>query len=453
MVQKNLTRVGELLSKDLLNQPNFSKRLRYIQNCINLWLNTPRSIKVFFNRYHLALRSLKEEVDFFDLFAIQLLAYRYPDIYNVVYLNQEFFVRHPDEKGIEVKRKEFFSNFLSDFKPPEEKEAIILLLRIMFETFDTQYRDDELWSVISEIIFPMRTYNGIFIADFFPRYFLFGVQKGSIPESIWRDFIEELNKETDHKTILNKYIKIFLEYASQKAWIDKLSYTVSDARIKREQLSPLLQGICETLEETVKPISDINILHSIEDLIFRLVIVVEENAQEIITNYCKNIYVLYDLLRKIDPDKNDDRFAKLYTSLRMYTKSILIELINKSNIFLIDDPLRNIYLLFRYLFDADEIKKYTWKYIETDPQNAITALLNLIIQRNIQSGDLVFEYLALRELFEPYKFLDKLLQTSTGHKYTELAIDAIKQGINNEKENKITNITINSEKYKTRDVF
>lgn len=168
-------------------------------------LDNTRRIKRFLNSYFTLFPLLKHEVNLYDLFLIEIIRLRFPEVYDLIYQSQPFFTFEnkinwgsPHEDKVTKQTREFYDLFTESI-PQTSRQAVMVILSAMFNSVRGYHTRNNDYISGSEHAEPYFRRKRIAHPYYFPRYFYLGVQSGVYSDEEWDKFITALNNTHNHE--------------------------------------------------------------------------------------------------------------------------------------------------------------------------------------------------------------------------------------------------------------
>lgn len=477
-LQKYLKDIEGDLRIPLLQDAEFSERFEHAGSYIITLLSNVRLVKLFLNQYWHTLPQVIGEVNYFDLFVIELIHLMFPWIYQEIYDHPSHFTPQIDPSIASVvlenddATKVTFDSLLQKVDNDNKNKAINYLLGAIFPLFRT-YERKSLSNPISPDYLSDFQHRSIADAYHFPRYFIHAVQQGTLSNVEWEHFIEQVNgtlsADQVDELISQSATKIVLENIPLEDWLQRLRASVP--RIELSQVEPLILSIVKNsyhwqqeLKNAIIPyaliaflISDLldHHLHSsssnrIDQSLIKKIVASAPDITLIQTIYVGIInqegHKSFEQYRNHSNYKPIMAFAE---KLKHFAAMRLKEEYIKSNrdIFQDNHTYKGIYAL-RTFLEPDECRIYIRNMINNNHSNAIDLIEVLL-------GDAGLNYKTLRELAEPellFRILNEpTIQVPSNYQWI---IGALKQGIEIEKvEGKIPNRFVRDPSNKAIPIF
>lgn len=189
-----------------------------------LRLSTPRLAVRYGNTLSFSFPLLKGEVNMVDLMLVESLKIFYPNHYEFLKQNSNYFLasydsfysRYTDDKETRKKELQEHLETLGKVLSKREKEAVLSLLKELFprlkEALDNTFyhRGPEEWYKEKRIVSP----------DYFKRYFSYAVLKGEISDAQFDSFISTV-KEKSQPEIIESF-KRLIESSSTNNFLHKI---------------------------------------------------------------------------------------------------------------------------------------------------------------------------------------------------------------------------------------
>ena len=227
-----------------INEKNTSKFVREFDGLL-LKLKTPRQAVQFANSISFSLPLLYGEVDTADLMLIEGVKVFYPNFYEFIKNEPEYFVRGYDSHNLnreeKIKKiKEHFKELSHDLTVKEEhavKElllALFPLLKEAFENYSFGERHFSEWYKQKQICSP----------QYFERYFSYCVIKGQLSDIAFKELQDQLSLEDSFA--ITALVQKMIEQSSESSFLDKI-YVYEDEYSWKEGCS-LISGILQNSE-------------------------------------------------------------------------------------------------------------------------------------------------------------------------------------------------------------
>jgi len=179
-------------------------------------LNSPRKINLFSNNLEFSIGLLKGNVNYSDLFIVELIKTCVPEYYNFIRNDKYLFVNDYLDKNNDNKKEvqSKMDNFISAF-PDQVKKALRILTCLLFPRFawvnpaDAGGGKPEDWLVEKRVV----------SHDYFERYFTYALQKGQIPDI----HFDELYLHAGDKSV-NEIVQLIID--------DFNAYSIDDIAFK-----------------------------------------------------------------------------------------------------------------------------------------------------------------------------------------------------------------------------
>jgi len=185
-------------------QKEFDKSLREVwdDSLVSLCTNI-RKISLVLNDVEFGIRPIASEVNPFDFMVLETVRRFFPDIYDYIWKNEQFFAESTeswketfDPDGVKKQRDAKFQELQNKMKSTGRESEIANLLWHLFPKYSEYYGPSE-WQTKkrSADLEKGESERRIFHPDFFPVFFRYQVPETVFSESELNTFVTEMNKK------------------------------------------------------------------------------------------------------------------------------------------------------------------------------------------------------------------------------------------------------------------
>ncbi len=382
-------------------------------------VKTPRLIHRYTNSISFSIPLLNGEVNMVDLMLIEAVKVFYPEYYNFIKSNTEYFFRprqRPQSRLDEPKEDPLSVNFESLGRDisARQKGSIKNLLSELFPALNSVYYA---FGYPEEQSLQLKKGKRIGSTDYFNRYFSYCVIKGEISDLSFEKFISDCSKLSVDQIVLS--LNEFLDQSTPSRLLNKLQNSIdgivwssaknlSTAICKtaekfKEKSNPLVLLINDSLKETAK-------------IVKRLIIKSEnENKRFRFTHRLLDTCSYFDFTVKLTVElfKEDEKGKRLFSEkqaeqLERHLLQIAITDSKRLEVFE-KFPDHSYYLLWIWnKIDKEECKTRFERIFKESPKKTLNLLISLL--PNIHSsavrgsfkGDFTNEhYKYIASIFDP----------------------------------------------------
>lgn len=211
-------------SEIFLSKDDAQRFVSEFEGNVLIRLSTPRLAVRYGNTLSFSLPLLKGEVNMADLMLVESLKIFYPNHYEFLKQNSNYFLasydsfysKYTDDKETRKKELQEHLETLGKDLSKREKEAVLSLLKELFprlkEAFNNTFyhKGPEEWYKEKRIVSP----------DYFKRYFSYAVLKGEISDAQFDSFISTI-KEKSQPEIITSFKKL-IESSSTNNFLHKI---------------------------------------------------------------------------------------------------------------------------------------------------------------------------------------------------------------------------------------
>ncbi len=360
--------------------------------------DTPRSIVRYANSLSFSIPLLTGEVNVVDLMLIEAIKITYPNLYNYIKENPEYFIRDyrdilggsdEDKKNtIKTEINELCKNFKG-----KEKSSVIELLCEVFPQLKCIYQN--MASYTEREIVSLYKNKRIASQDYFNRYFSYTVIKGEISDVSFNEFIHSLPmaKEVD---VINNIQKLIKD-SSASNFIYKLRSLETDFNWEISQ--KIVYSLIAIVELFPNNIQDYFLASQtsrgqLAIFIYQLIRKHTDSREQLdfskkIIEKATPLEFAFEILRwlNLNNERNDSIFTR--EQIKEVWDVLLTRILTEadgSDIF--EKFPEEIYLIFKFWgeFAKDELAQYISVVLNRNPQKSIL-LLRSYLPRIRQGGD------------------------------------------------------------------
>jgi predicted KAP-like P-loop ATPase/predicted transcriptional regulator len=434
---------NELINKSL-NDNNISiseeGKRRFVHQFTNnvlIRIKTPRQAIRYYNSLLFSIPLLKGEVNIIDLMIIEALKIFYPEHYEFVKGNPNYFVNTYSSdiyknKGIDERKNEVKTDFdeISTSLTNKEKECVKELLSELFPN---------LKSIFSNIPFADQSYTNwskekrIVSPKYFKRYFSYSVIEGELSDVLFDNFISNIEDSTieDIITRMNKLINL----SSSEGFLYKLREFEDDFDWNKSKKLALSIAKSGNLFPQKDPSWSVGINNPRELGAIFIYNNLKNNIEEVdrleFTKQLINDANPFEFSIKIsywlslgDADGEKIFSKEEYKILgRILINRALYEANNKSLYLKFPDDAMNLFDKWNFL-DSDECHKYLYKRFELEPKTIIDFIRSLMKTEPFKSDFDKNSYNFLVSIYDKDKIY-KLIKNQYSNELEEETVEFI----------------------------
>ena len=425
----------------LLDDTDFSERLKHAQDHVIRILNNIRLIKLFLNRYLQVIPQLVGEVNYFDLLLIELIRFRFPNLYETIYDRSDSFLDkiYPsivndlyENNEDREKREDFFNTFVG-LAEEEYQDVLRYLLVALFPNILPLWGSSANSPTLLEIS-KRSSFSNKSISEpyYFPRYFRYSVQKGAFSDLEWQELINKINISTEShlEEIVDRSVTNSIEDGKTiEDWLQRMRISFSD--IVEHRIRNLIFVYVTRSRDWL----DLNAEHSSYYLIAYSIIDLAKQASNLtltellpeIMKRIPDIELCRQLYEAIDSSSKGADVESMAKLKRLAAQKLHNEYLdNDKDIFESNQSFYGIYALKAFL-DPGEYRPYVHKMVERNPENAVRILRTLTNEAGLN-------FSTLSQIIEPEFVVNKIREGPLLTPDTEWWIEAIELGLERQRE-------------------
>jgi len=221
-------------------QKEFDESLRKVwdDSLVNLCTNI-RKISLILNDVEFGIRPIASEVNPFDFVVLETVRRFFPDIYEYIWKNEQFFAESTeswketfDPEGVKKQSDAKFQELQNKMKPTGRESEISNLLWHLFPKYSEHYAPSE-WQrkKRSADLEKGESERRIFHPDFFPAFFRYQVPDTVFSESELNTFIRNMNgknsREESEKCFATTLLQIPKGSLKRHSFLHRVSGTIA----------------------------------------------------------------------------------------------------------------------------------------------------------------------------------------------------------------------------------
>ena len=428
----------------LLNDTEFSERLEHARDHIIRVLDNIRLIKLFLNRYLKVIPQLVGEVNYFDLLLIELIRFRFPNLYETMYDRSDSFLVNIYPSIINdlyqnnedrEKREDFFNTFVSRAEE-EYQDVLRYLLVALFPNILPLWGSFASSPTLLDI--PRRSSfanKSISHQYYFPRYFRYSVQEGAFSDLEWQELIDKINSST--KSHLEEIIDLSVTESIENGktiedWLQRMRISFESGEIEEHRAHELMFLYIRNSKYWLDRSKDKRIYSLLAYSIIELAKLSSSTMEEMLPEAVReapDVELLRYLSAHIEELSPENSGVRLKDKLKSLVAERLRQdyLVENQDIFKSNESFYGIYALKAFL-DPSEYRSYIHKMVERNPKNAVRIL------RTLTNGA-GLNFSTLSQIIEPEFVVNKIRESSLLTPDTEWWIKAIELGLRKQQEN------------------